>query len=64
MDNDIERADIVERKGKETVFKGAGNSHFSFIEGKGFQVTTEVPGMKQDCRIPVHDPIIFYPPHM
>ena len=64
MDNDIERAEVVARKDKETVFKGYGISHFSFVEGEGFHVTTDVPGMKQDCPIPIRDPIIFYPPSM
>lgn len=28
----------------ETVFGGAGNSHFSFVPEQGFHVTTQVPG--------------------
>ncbi len=51
---DLEMAESMNR-GKETVFKGQGNSHFSHVEGNGFHVTTEVPKLKQGIRVAIHD---------
>lgn len=53
---DLESAQAIER-GNETVFKGYGNSHFSHVKGEGFHETTEVPGLKQGVRIPIHNEI-------
>ena len=51
----IELAPIVKRTKDETVFKGAGHSHFSYVEGAGFHVTTEIPGLRQKQKITWHD---------
>ena len=51
----------VRQTGPETVFQGAGNSHFSHVEGQGFHVTTQVPGIGKREGLPkglrIHDPI-------
>jgi hypothetical protein len=47
-DNPIEIAPIVGVNGPETIFGGYGNSHFSFVEGQGYHVTTAIPGFGQD----------------
>ena len=48
---------IVKKSDKEIIFKGSGNSHFSYVLGEGWHVTTEVPGLKQEVRVPIQDPI-------
>ena len=57
----MERADIVRQTDRETVFNGAGNSHFSHVQGSGFHVTTQVPGFGAkeglDRGLSIHDPI-------
>ena len=59
--NEIERADIVKRAGEMTVFKGAGNSHFTFVKDEGFHVTTDIPGLNQGVGIKEHNPIMQNP---
>ena len=41
----IQQADILRQTGRETVFNGFGNSHISHVEGQGFHVTTQIPGI-------------------
>ncbi len=52
----IEIAPIVNQKGNETNFKGAGYSHFSYIESKGFYVSTQAPGLGG---VAIHDDIMI-----
>lgn len=57
---DTEGAPIVSDNGKEIVFKGAGNSHFSFVkpggdDPPGWYVTTQIPDLRQNIPISVHD---------
>jgi hypothetical protein len=59
MSSDIQLAPLVktfDHGGElEGVFKGAGNSHFTFArERGGFHETTEIPGLGQGMRIVVH----------
>jgi len=54
IEAEIEIAPVVLQKPSEIVFKGAGNSHFSYILGQGFQVTTDIPGMGQGTPIKDH----------
>src|SRR3989344_5121727 len=42
---DVDLAPIVRVTGDETVYKGAGYSHFSFVKDKGYHVTTHLPKM-------------------
>jgi len=42
---DVDLAPIVMVTGDETVYKGAGHSHFSFVKDKGYHVTTHLPKM-------------------
>lgn len=42
---DVDLAPIVRVTGDETVYKGAGHSHFSFVKDKGYHVTTHLPKM-------------------
>lgn len=51
----VEVAPVVRQNDHESVFKGSGNSHFSFEAGKGFHVTTEIPGLGQGQRINIQD---------
>ena len=53
----IERALAVRRNANETVYQGAGNSHFSYVKDLGWHVTTEVPGLRQGQRIAIHDSV-------
>ena len=56
----MQRAPIVRETGRETVFRGFGHSHFSFVEGEGFHVTTQIPGMRGtglDDGFSLHDPV-------
>lgn len=55
MGNDpgIELAKPIWQTDRETVFQGFGNSHFSHVEGEGFHVTTQVPGIPDGLSI--HD---------
>ncbi|MBA7494885.1 hypothetical protein ES702_05463 [subsurface metagenome] len=52
-DFNIEIAPIVKKIGAETVFKGSGMSHFSYVDGQGFHVTTNTPGLPE---YKVHNP--------
>jgi hypothetical protein len=45
---EIEQAPIVRHVGRETVFGGTGNSHFSFVQDKGFHVTTQLRGFGRE----------------
>jgi len=56
--SEVDLAPIVSRKGLETVFESAGKSHFSFVQGKGFHVTTQVPGLKQGVPVSLHDYLV------
>ena len=55
----IQQADILRQNGPLTVFDGAGNSHFSHVEGQGFHVTTQIAGLGRnegfDRGYSVHD---------
>ena len=54
---DVSAAQPVRETEKETVFQGAGYSHFSFVKGMGFHVTTDIPGMKQGVPVKHTDDI-------
>lgn len=51
----IGMAPIVRQTEAETVFAGAGNSHFSYVSGEGFHVTTQIPDLGQGLPISIHD---------
>ncbi len=57
----IEVAPIVRSTGLETVFGGAGHSHFSYVRDQGFHVTTQIPGFGRNEGLPgglsLHDPV-------
>ncbi len=61
MDYDLQRADILRQTDRETVFNGFGNSHISHVQGKGFHVTTQIPGIGRkeglDRGFSIHDPL-------
>ena len=62
---DHSQSGIVGRPEGEIVFRNAGNSHFSYVEDKGFHVTTQVPGFgaKEGFApsegLSLHDPVDF-----
>ena len=60
----IQQADILRQTGPLTVFEGAGNSHFSHVEGLGFHATTQIPGLGRneglDRGYSVHDHLIDF----
>lgn len=51
-DNQIERADEIPLNSGETVFRGYGYSHFSYLPGQGFHATTNIPGFGQAEGLP------------
>ena len=53
----IQRETLVPDLGTVSVFRGAGHSHFTHVPGAGFHVTTEIPGLGQGMRIPIHNEI-------
>ena len=50
-DNPLEIAPVVHQTPREKVYKGAGNSHISYVEGEGFHETTTIPGLGQGVPI-------------
>ncbi len=42
----MQQAPIINRNNLETNFKGSQNSHFSYVQGRGFHVTTQIPNMR------------------
>lgn len=58
--SNMEQAPIVNqrqgRHGTETNFKGAGYSHFSHVQNKGFHTTTHVPGTGVN-NLRIHNPV-------
>ena len=42
---DLLSASIVRQTSKETVWQGAGTSHFSFVRDEGYHVSTAIPGL-------------------
>ena len=59
MDYGLQRADILRQTDRETVYSGYGNSHISHVQGQGFHVTTQIPGIGSneglDRGLSVHD---------
>lgn len=53
--SNIEIAPIVMQRGQETVFRGVESTHFSHVEGQGFHVTTQIPGIPGGLSI--HDSV-------
>jgi len=55
----IELAPLVRQTLGESVFQGAGCSHFSFVPDQGFHVTTQIPGIGIPGYggISIHDPV-------
>ena len=54
LDNNGIEISPMKQIGKETVFQGYGNSHFSYVQGQGFHATTQIPGMGQGMPISDH----------